>query len=45
MAVYPYAYDSNHGQFVETSQTEVRTDDLSVSGEDLQKLFGDLFYS
>jgi hypothetical protein len=41
MAVYVYTYDSSQGRFVETRQTEVNSNDLRVSGENLTELFGE----
>ena len=44
MPVFTYAYDPAQGKFIEMRHSEVSTDDMKVSGEDLRSLFGDLFY-
>lgn len=39
MAVFTYMYDGAQGRFVKSGETEVKTDKLSVSGEDLGQYF------
>ncbi len=41
IAVYVYTYDSSQGKFVEARRTEVKSDDLHSTGEDLIGLFGE----
>jgi len=42
MKVYTYIFHSEQGKFVESRHTEIKTDNLHVTGENLMELFGEL---